>query len=201
METVMLVIYAAASLLGPALAVAAYSGLFHSVVVQTRAYPLPRLTLLYKFIRGPFEDLQPVFEELSRLAPGEKWMGLYYDNPYQVKPEDIRSALGCIVSEGDAPPNLSLKRLLEAKGYREIQLPTAEKAIHTTFPWRNRLSFFIAMKRVWDALINYQIKHSLAAHPWMEVFGDGMIRFVGVLDHHADFYVPETGGAVTRRQD
>ena len=75
----------------------------------------------------------------------------------QVKPEDIRSALGCIVSEGDAPPNLSLKRLLEAKGYREIQLPTAEKAIHTTFPWRNRLSFFIAMKRVWDALINYQI--------------------------------------------
>ena len=86
METVMLIIYAAASLLGPALAVAAYSGLFHSVVVETRAYPLPRLTLLYKFIRGPFEDLQPVFKELSRLAPGEKWMGLYYDNPYQVRP-------------------------------------------------------------------------------------------------------------------
>ena len=35
----------------------------------------------------------------------------------------------------------------------------------------------------------------------MEVFGDGLIRFVGLLDHHADFYVPETGGAVTRRQD
>ncbi|KAI0219659.1 hypothetical protein LSAT2_028864 [Lamellibrachia satsuma] len=118
-----------------------------------------------------------------------------------VKPEDLRRAVGCIVSEGDAPPNPSLTRLLEAEGYREIRLPAADKAIQTTFPWRNRLSIYIAMKRVWDVLIEYQITNRLAAHPWMEVYGDGVIRFVGVLDHHTSFYVPETGGAVTRRQD
>ncbi len=38
------------------------------------------------------------------------------------------------------------------------------------------------------------------AHPWMEVYGDGMIRFVGLLDNHASFYVPETSGDVTRKQ-
>ena len=84
MDTVMMLVYVAAFLLALALAVAAYSGLFHSIDVQTRAYPLPRLILAYKFCRGPFHNVDPVFDELSRLAPGEKWMGIYYDNPYQV---------------------------------------------------------------------------------------------------------------------
>ena len=84
MDTVLLIIYVAALLLALALAGAMYSGLFHRVDIQARAYPLPRLTLAYKFCRGPFHNVDPVFDELSRLAPGKKWMGMYYDNPYQV---------------------------------------------------------------------------------------------------------------------
>ena len=75
----------------------------------------------------------------------------------QVKPADLRRAVGCIVSEEGSPPRPSLVKLLEANGYREIQLPVAENAIQTTFPWRNRLSIYIAMKRVWNKLINFQI--------------------------------------------
>ena len=42
---------------------------------------------------------------------------------------------------------------------------------------------------------------SLVPHPWMEVYSDGVIRFIGILDHETDFYVPETGGVVTVAQE
>ena len=85
MDTVMLIIYVAASLLVLVLAVGAYSGLFHRIVVRTLPYPLPPVTLAYKFKCGPFGMVGPIFQELSRLAPGKKCMAIYYDSPCVVR--------------------------------------------------------------------------------------------------------------------
>ncbi len=85
MDTVMILIYVVASLLALILAVAAYSGLFHRIDVQTLDYPLPRLTLAYKFYRGSYNNVGSAFQELCRVAPGKKSLALYYDNPCQVR--------------------------------------------------------------------------------------------------------------------
>ena len=86
MDTVMLIIYAVASLLVLLLAVAAYSGLFHRIEVRTLAYPLPQINYAYKFGRGPFKNVGPIFHELARLVPGQKVMAIYYDSPCEVRP-------------------------------------------------------------------------------------------------------------------
>ena len=80
----MIIIYVVASLLAFILAVAAYSGLFYRIEVQTLDYPLPGLTLAYKFYRGPFTKVGSAFQELSRVAPGKKCLAVYYDSPCQV---------------------------------------------------------------------------------------------------------------------
>lgn len=195
----MIIIYVAVVLLALLLTVAAYSGLFHRIVVRTLDYPLPRITLAYKFGRGPFQNVGPIFQELGRLAPGQKWLAIYYDSPCEIKPENLRWIVGCVVKEGDSPPNPTREKLL-ANGYREMNFPAAEKAIQTTFPWRNILSIYISISRVWNALGKYQDVKSLCPHPWIEVYADGVIHYIGILDHHADFYVPETGGVVTLPQ-
>ena len=85
MDTVMIIIYVVALLLALILAVAAYSGLFHGIDVQTLDYPLPRLTLAYKFYRGSYNKVGSAFQDLYRVAPGRKCLALYYDNPCKVR--------------------------------------------------------------------------------------------------------------------
>jgi len=86
MDTVMLIIYAVASLLVLLLAVAVYSGLFHSIEVRTLDYPLPQINYAYKFGRGPLKNVGPIFQELARLVPGQKALAIYYDSPCEVRP-------------------------------------------------------------------------------------------------------------------
>ena len=60
------------------------------------------------------------------------------------------------MSESGSSPSPTLKNALEEKGYREVDFPAAKKAVQTTFPWRNTLSIYIAVMRVWNALVIYQ---------------------------------------------
>ena len=73
----------------------------------------------------------------------------------QIKPENLRWAVGCVVPPSESPSSPTLKRL-EDNGYRMVTLPTADKAIQTTFPWRNIISIYISISRVWAALLKYQ---------------------------------------------
>ena len=82
----------------------------------------------------------------------------------QVKAEDLRWAVGCVVSEGGSTPSPTLKKALEETGYRDVDFPAAQKAVQTTFPWRNTLSIYIAVMRVWKALVKYQtVRVSMSA--------------------------------------
>ena len=82
----------------------------------------------------------------------------------QVKAEDLRWAVGCVVSENGSSLSPTLKKSLEENGYREVDFPAAQKAVQTSFPWRNTLSIYIAVMRVWKALVKYQtVRVSMSA--------------------------------------
>ena len=73
----------------------------------------------------------------------------------QIKPENLRWAVGCVVSASESPSSPTLRKLQD-NGYRLVTLPTADRAIQTTFPWRNIISIYISISRVWTALVKYQ---------------------------------------------
>ena len=62
-----------------------YSGLLHSVNVRTEAPPIQQCLFAYKTWKGPYKDVGRLFMEAAGIAPEEPCVGIYYDDPEQVK--------------------------------------------------------------------------------------------------------------------
>ena len=62
-----------------------YSGLFHRVDVGAGPPHVQNLIVAYKFARGPYKNSGHIFTELSNIAPDNRYIGVYYDDPYQVR--------------------------------------------------------------------------------------------------------------------
>ena len=72
------------TILGTAVIFLAYSGLFHSVVVGAGQPPIKEVVVAYHFGRGAYRNCGYYFCELASLAPQQKCLGIYYDDPQQV---------------------------------------------------------------------------------------------------------------------
>lgn len=63
-----------------------HSGLLRSLDdVGTGTPPLGQATIAYKFQRGPYSSAGQIFTEAALLAPDNKALGIYYDDPDKVK--------------------------------------------------------------------------------------------------------------------
>lgn len=173
-----------------------YSGLLHFPQASAVNYPFPTMTLAYKFRQQDYKNCMELYKELSKLAPGQKYAGLYYDHPGKVPSEKQRFIIGCIVAEDGATPDPNLLHALQEAGYQLFELPVAEKAIMTSFPFKNMLSIILCNKRVWHVLDAYMLKHKLSSQPWMEVHGGPDMLYVIPLDNQHNFFVRETRDAV-----
>ena len=70
----------------------------------------------------------------------------------QVPSKDLRWAVGCILAEDDQTPDQSLLKTLQGQGYKTIKLPEVDRVTMTLFPYKNRVSMFLAIYRVWSAI-------------------------------------------------
>ena len=66
------------------IAVLVYSGLFQRVDVGAGRPPIGKVVIAYKFARGPYKDVGPLFSKVSKIAPNNKCLGIYYDDPQKV---------------------------------------------------------------------------------------------------------------------
>ena len=62
-----------------------YSGLLDSVQVGAGKSPIKNVEVAYKFGRGPYRDTGSVFTEVTSIAPKLRCLGIYYDDPNQVR--------------------------------------------------------------------------------------------------------------------
>ena len=62
-----------------------YCGLLHPIFIKTVASPYPAFLVCYKFSTGPYKNCGSVFAEVSKLAPNNRCIGIYYDDPEQVR--------------------------------------------------------------------------------------------------------------------
>ena len=72
------------------------SGLLQSVDVGAGAPPIIKATVAYKFAKGSYGNAGSLFNDVTRLAPKSKAIGIYYDNPNMVMKKKLLARY-CIV--------------------------------------------------------------------------------------------------------
>lgn len=73
------------SLVTAAAAYMLYSGLFAHISVLTGSPPIKKITFAYKFKQGPYRNCGQLFKESHVLGPKLPCIGVYYDDPNEVK--------------------------------------------------------------------------------------------------------------------
>ena len=71
-------------LFGSFIALLYVSGVLQSVDVGAGSPPISKATVAYKFARGSYSNAGDLFNEVTRLAPKSKGIGIYYDSPNMV---------------------------------------------------------------------------------------------------------------------
>ena len=61
-----------------------YSGLFTKITVGAGKPPIENVTIAYKYSTGPYKNCGQFFTEVVSLAPKQRGIGIYYDDPKQV---------------------------------------------------------------------------------------------------------------------
>jgi len=168
-----------------------YSGLLTPIDIGTRPPPFGILRIAYKFARGPYKNAGHLFTAAHSLIPELKTIGIYYDDPQQVDPTDLRYCVGVILPENKAVADEHMKTL-SAHGFKENFLPAVEHAVITKFPFNNTISIFIGVARVYPRLAEYIQTEKLCAHPMVEIYDEDHIIFMAPLSRQDEFYVEET---------
>ena len=134
-----------------------YLGLFKSLSFQeTKLGPLKIFYLEYQ---GEYHKIGPTFEKVSKDTAGyfkfAKLFGLYFDPPQNVaNPKQCRAIVGVILNSGES----SSKEEEFAKAYIQYkmsELPLVEASL-TTFPYRNKLTYFL-FRKIYREIANYII--------------------------------------------
>lgn len=66
-----------------------YSGLLSEVTIKTGPPPIKNVTIAYKFHEGSYKDCGPAYTESCSIGPKLSSIGVFYDDPKQVRPPDL----------------------------------------------------------------------------------------------------------------
>jgi hypothetical protein len=167
------------------------AGLFTRIEIKTQETMLGPMVMAYKTSVGSYKNSGDLFTESWSLLPHRGQIGLYYDDPQNVPENELRSAVGPILSKGNEKPVKDEMDLMIKHGYKIFHLPDPGFVVTTTFPFNTTLSFLIAIWRVYPRLKKYITEKSLCAYPAIEVYQAEEIVFMMPLSHQEEFFVTE----------
>lgn len=173
------------------------SGILQPVDVGAGTPPIPRVTVAYKFSKGSYGNAGNLYNEVTRLAPKSKAIGIYYDNPNMVAASGLRYAIGAVLSEGDIKVEPDVQKEMESAGFKIIILPEVTNCVRAKFPYINTLSILIAVKKVYPHIDSYIQEHRLCAYPMVEIYESDYIHFMAPLARQDEFFVPEAKESVS----
>ena len=185
------------------------SGLMKNIIVETRESPYDEMTVAYKTGRGPYKGAASICTEVQcimKSSPKVKdspidddplgkdnplMLGLYYDDPESAPEDELRFAVGAVLSTGSesADPH-NLEKMI-SHGYKIAVFPKPAFVVTAAFPLTTRLSLYIAIFRVYPKLREYISAKGLCAYPAMEFYTRDKIQFVMPLSKQEEFFVPE----------
>ncbi|XP_054472895.1 testis-expressed protein 264 homolog [Anoplopoma fimbria] len=175
-----------------------YSGLLSDITVLTGSPPLKKITFVYKFKEGPYQNCVQLFKESQSIGPKLSCIGVFYDDPKKVPGPQCRCAVGSILSEGENEADEELLKSYETSGFNVFSFPEATHVVTTSFPHRTFFSVLLGIRRVYPRLEHYIKERRLCAHPFLEIYREDLIQFMVPLARQGDFYVPEVRPAERR---
>ncbi|XP_076860887.1 testis-expressed protein 264 homolog [Brachyhypopomus gauderio] len=178
-----------------------YSGLLTTIHIGTGSPPIRSITVAYKYKEGPYKECGMLFSESYRIAPRLPTVGIFYDDPQKVPGPKCRCVVGSVLSEGDEALSPQLQQLYEKSGFQIFTFPEVTHVVSACFPHRTPLSVYLGVQRVYPRLACYIKERKLCAHPFLEIYKDQQIHYMGPLARQGDFYVPEVREAPRRPQE
>ncbi len=124
-------------------------GWFHKVTVVEET--IPALSILADSHTGPYQNVGPVMGKLYDAVKktgvsGTRGVGIYFDSPEKVAPENLRALVGQEISAKDS---VKIQKLTTT--YRKIEIPELKaKVVH--FPYHGQLSIIFAVMKSYPAL-------------------------------------------------
>ena len=168
-----------------------YSGILHTVVVSTSDTKYGPITFAYKTHTGHYRNVGEFFTESFCLVPDREQLGIYYDDPEGVPPDQLRAAVGPILAVGGEKADPGEMEKCVKEGFKITYLPKPSFVVTARFPFRTTLSIFIAIYKVYSKLRDYISQRNLCAYPAMEVYTDSEIIFLMPLSRQEEFFVSE----------
>jgi hypothetical protein len=169
-----------------------HSGLFRTVEeVGTGKPPIGQVVIAYKFQKGPYNSSGQIFTEAAIIAPTNKALGIYYDDPDKVDSNETRYLVGSVLSENSLPVCEDMVKRFTDKDFKVTTLPEVTFAVKTSFPHITTLSILIAVHKVYPRLKDYIQEKQLSAFPFIEIYDGKTIHFMAPLYKQDEFYVPE----------
>lgn len=145
-----------------------YYGGFYDIKIRTEM--TGGETIVYKKVTGDYKQTPSVTDEVYDYLLNQckiktyKGFGVFYDNPKNVKKEELRSEVGCIIEPEDVHKLDTTCCMYEVK-----QLPY-KQSIVTEFPYKGGVSIIIGLIKVYPQLENYVKKHNLPDTPIIEIY-------------------------------
>ncbi|XP_039252742.2 testis-expressed protein 264-like [Styela clava] len=172
-----------------------YVGYFFKVKISAGHSVISEVKVAYKFHQGNYDSCGPFFNEIVKLYPNERCMGIYYDNPEVIDPNKCRYIVGVIIAEGVGQvPEKTVVKNLQSRGFKIITFPKVENSVKTTHPFTLTISAYFAGWKAYPALMKYIKDQGLTAHPFLEIYFDRTIHYMVPLSKHDEFYVEEMEG-------
>ena len=145
-----------------------YSGLFTKISV--REMELGPYDLVYEDHIGSYNESGKIFRRIHDALgkdfgiQSERSFGIYHDNPRSVPVEKLRSELGFILDEKDAG------RMDDLKAKFAVKKLERKKYAAVLFPYRNTVSIFIGIMRVYPRLSKYMKDKGYAVGYGFEIY-------------------------------
>lgn len=146
----------------------AYYGGFHDIKIETKI--VGGEVVVYKKVTGDYKQTSSVTTEIYDYLLNNlkietyKGIGIFYDNPKNVKKEDLKSEVGCIIEAKD----VNKLNATNCK-YRIKQLPYSQSSV-TEFPYKGGISILIGLNRVYPKMEKYIKMHNLPQNPVTEIY-------------------------------
>lgn len=169
------------------------SGLFAKIEVKTVEPKDGSMVVAYKSARGPYKGAGEIFTDIYSIMmnPDRDQIGIYYDDPDAVAANDLRYAVGVILASGTEVPDPAELEAVTKQGYKIVHFPKPNYVVLAEFPFKNTLSIYMGIFRVYPKLKEYIAIHGLCAYPALEIYSATKIKFMMPLSKQEDFFVPE----------
>jgi DNA gyrase inhibitor GyrI len=116
--------------------------------------------LVYENIKGDYRQSAVAMDRIYYRLLNEdnietfKGFGIYYDDPKRVSKAELRSEAGCILQPAEIVRCEALSEKYQIKVFPEGDYLVAE------FPFKNKLSVFMSLAKVYPALNKYTEAHN-----------------------------------------